>query len=107
MQLPYQGEFGQVAELSASLNLMEARQWMDFPQLGCWRLHSTGGIEGQSKLAHASFIPNALYSPGIATNFAFWSVVRARWARQTLWPDLTDEPMEEIFQKRLDRLRRG
>jgi hypothetical protein len=53
-----------------------------------------------NELAHASFVPIALYSDGLATNFALWSVARVRWLRQTRWPNLEDKPMIEILENR-------
>jgi hypothetical protein len=80
VQIPFTVE--EVSKEAAWLNFLEARLWTDFPQLGCWQLH-------HNELAHASFIPNALYCDGLATNFALWSVARARWLRRAhaLLPD--------------------
>jgi hypothetical protein len=91
VQIPFTAE--EVAKEVAWLNFLEARQWTDFPQLGCWQIHN-------NELAHASFVPNALYSDGLATNFALWSIARARWLRQTRWPNLEDKPMIEILKNR-------
>jgi hypothetical protein len=40
------------------------------------------------------------FADGLATNFAFWSIARARWLRQTRWPNLEDKPMIEILKNR-------
>jgi hypothetical protein len=92
--------FEEIAKSSGLLNFLEANDWTDFPQLGCWQAHNIDGSEQQFGLAHASFVPNALYSPGLATNFAIWSVARARWLRQKIGPKLKDKPMGEIIAKR-------
>jgi hypothetical protein len=97
IQIPFLTAIEEISKESALLNFLEASRWTDFPQLGCWQLHG-GGVSNE--LAHASFVPNALYSDGIATNFAFWSVARVRWLRQERWPNLEDKPMNEILEKR-------
>jgi hypothetical protein len=48
-----------------------------------------------------SFVPNAHYRPGLATNIALWMISRARWLRQTRWPDLEDKTMMEIMKERV------
>jgi hypothetical protein len=80
------------------LNYWEANNWTDFPQLGCWVDYKIGEKIG---LAHASFVPNALYRDGLATNFAIWSIARVRWLRHDYFPELKDKPMEEILNERL------
>jgi hypothetical protein len=85
------------------LNYSEANRWTDFPQLGCWQPRNSGGSEQQIALAHASFVPNALYAAGLATNFAFWSLARVRCIRQEFWPKLEDKPMSEILKKRFGK----
>jgi hypothetical protein len=104
IQAPFLATFEEIAKWSALLNYSEANRWTDFPQLGCWQPHNIGGSEQQIALSHASFIPNALYSPGLATNFAIWSVARVRWIREEFWPRLEDKPMYEIINKRLENL---
>ena len=101
IQLPFPGTAEEIAKLSALLNFWEASRWTDFPQLGCWQPHDYGGVDGTRLLAHASFVPNVLHRKGLATNFAIWSVSRARWARQERWPELEDKPMNEIIEKRM------
>jgi hypothetical protein len=91
VQIPFTAE--EISKEVAWLNFLEARSWTDFPQLGCWQIH-------HNELAHVSFVPNAFYADGLATNFAFWSVARARWLRQTRWPKLEDKPMIEILKNR-------
>ena len=99
IQFPYLAALKEIAKLSALLNFSEANSWTDFPQLGCWVLD--GSDKEKSGLAHASFVPNALYKAGLATNFAIWSVGRARWVRQTFFPELKDKSMDEILAERL------
>ena len=98
IQIPFLMTIEEVSKESAMLNFLEASHWTDFPQLGCWQLHGDGE---RLDLAHASFVPNAMYSEGVATNFAFWSIARARWVRQERWPNLEDKPMSEILRVRL------
>jgi hypothetical protein len=97
VQIPFTAE--EISTEVAWLNFLEARSWTDFPQLGCWQnnLHDEEANKG---LVHVSFVPNAFYADGLATNFAHWSVARARWLRQTRWPNLEDKPMIEILKNR-------
>jgi hypothetical protein len=99
IQIPFSQVDTKIQEDSAFLNFLEARRWTDFPQLGCW--HPLTVADGKSRLAHTSFVPNALCADGIATNFAIWSVARVRWLRSELWPNLEDKPMSEVLQKRV------
>ena len=103
IHIPFLTTIEEISKESAMLNFLEASRWTDFPQLGCWQLHGEG--EKRYGLAHASFVPNALYSEGLATNFAFWSIARARWVRQQRWPNLDDKPMGEILQAHLALLK--
>lgn len=82
VQLPTLPDQDQAVEHVASLNLLEAEGWTDFPQLGCWATRETE--EGGHEIAHASFIPNALGRPGIAENYIYWSLARVKWAEQML-----------------------
>jgi hypothetical protein len=82
VQLPALPDKDQAVEHAASLNLLEAETWTDFPQLGCWATRETD--EGGHEIAHASFIPNALSGPGIAENYIYWSLARVRWAEHML-----------------------
>jgi hypothetical protein len=104
IQSPFLTSAEEIAKESAFLNFLEASQWMDFPQLGCWQPHEIEGVDGKTALAHASFVPNVLYQHGVATNFAMWSVGRARWLRQERWPELEDKPMGEIIEKRIGEI---
>jgi hypothetical protein len=101
VQIPFTAD-EEISKEVAWLNFLEARSWTDFPQLGCWQIHHNGNT---NELAHASFVPNALYADDLATNFAFWSIARARWLRQTRWPNLEDKPMIEILENRRDHAR--
>lgn len=98
LELPFQFEKDAALRLGAELNFLEARLWTDSPQLGCWQIRERG--EDQSGLAHSSFIPNALFTKGLVTNFAFWSIGRAQWVRRKMWPDLSDLTMAEILESR-------
>jgi hypothetical protein len=82
IQLPAVPDQDQAVEHAASLNLLEAETWTDFPQLGCWATREAE--EGGHEIAHASFIPNALSGPGIAENYIYWSLARVKWAEQML-----------------------
>jgi hypothetical protein len=96
--LPFSGDALSISKESATLNFMEAISWTNFPQLGCWHSHQSRG--GGKGLAFSSFLPNALYQPGLATNMALWLLGRARWARERGWPDLQDQTMLQVLQNR-------
>ena len=103
IQLPFLATLEEIAKWSALLNYSEANCWTDFPQLGCWQPHNIDSSEQKTALAHASFVPNAVYAAGLVTNFAFWSLGRVRWIRQEFWPKLEDKPMGEILKKRFGK----
>ena len=98
--MPFFGEPKVIANECAGLNLLETL-WTDIPQFGCWHPHASRGE--QEGLAFSTFVPNALYQSEIATQIAFWMLQRARWLRQERWPHLSDKPVLEILQGRLNK----
>lgn len=99
IQLPFRSTSeAEIADKAALLNCWETIRSTGIPQLGCW--HSRMLDDESYELAHTTFVPNKLAQPGIATNLAFWSLNRARWARHKLWPDLKDLTMAEILSAR-------
>ncbi|HEY7247634.1 MAG TPA: hypothetical protein VH678_27500 [Xanthobacteraceae bacterium] len=97
LQVPYFAELEMIARECADLNALESGSWTGFPQLGCWHWQESRGTQGG--LAFTSFIPNALYQPGIATNLAIWLVARSRWLRQIKWPDAVDQPSSPLSRR--------
>jgi hypothetical protein len=71
-----------ISRLAAFLNQSEAADWTNIPQLGCW--HRRLLPDEKAELAHTSFVPNVLGTEGLATNFALWTLARARWAHNML-----------------------
>ena len=60
-----------------------------------------GSDPNESKmLAFTSFLPNALYRPGLATQIAFWMMERTYWLRNLWYPNIKDATMLEILNKR-------
>jgi hypothetical protein len=47
------------------------------------------------------FIPNLAYAPGVAENVALYCLTRARWVRESFFPQLVDDTMEAILSRRL------
>jgi hypothetical protein len=76
LTLPTLGDMKSIADRCASLNLMET-MWTDIPQFGCW--YPFYLEDDRACLAFSTFIPNALYGPGIASQMVFWLYERARW----------------------------
>jgi hypothetical protein len=54
----------------------------------------------QQGVAFALFMPNALYRPITATNIAFSFLLRARWARELMFPDLQDATIIDVLERR-------
>ena len=100
LQAPFFGEPKIIANECAGFNLLETL-WTDIPQFGSWHPHASRGE--QEGLAFSTFVPNALYQSGIATQIAFWMLQRARWLRQERWPHLSDKPILEILKGRLNK----
>lgn len=98
LQLPYFALDKTINEQCAFLNSMESL-WTDIPQFGCWHPYKSRG--DQEGLAFSSFVPNALYQPGIATHAALWMLQRVGWVHDLMWPDLEDKPIEQILKSRL------
>jgi hypothetical protein len=98
LRLPYSSDNLSTAKDAAMLNLRESAGWTDFPLLGCW--HSNKVRDDDHELAFSLFIPNALYQPGLATHVALWFLERARWARETLYPEAPNKTMVEIWKSR-------
>lgn len=102
LQLPYSGDGLMMAQQAAELNFLETISWTGFPQLGSWHTAQNRGTE--EGVAFTLFVPSALYKPYIATNIAFWLLARARWVRETLYPDLQDLTMMQILEERFGPL---
>jgi hypothetical protein len=98
LQLPVIAEDLDVARLANELNYLEASSWTGFPLIGCWHSQKVGG---GTRPAFSTFVPNVLHQPGIATNVALWMLNRARWVRAERYPDLVDQPMIEILNRRM------
>ena len=99
LRLPFEFPLDRATDETAYLNFLEAMGWTNVPQFGCWHPERIG--EDRAWLAHTTFVPNALYQPGIVLAFAQWSAVRAGWVRQQRFPELTNLTMAEILEARL------
>jgi hypothetical protein len=69
----------QICANARLLNYLEAADWTDFPQLGCWHFQPLS--DEQRLLAHSCFIPNMFFGDGLVTNYGLWAIARALWAR--------------------------
>lgn len=100
IRLPVFGSRETAIETCARLNHLAPIDWSDVPVLGSW--HSREARRNEFAPSYGVFIPNILYADRLATNMAIWSINVARWARQTLWPDLEDLTMMKILSGRFD-----
>ena len=80
------------------LNYLGSTSWTEAPIHGTW--HPQELIPSTFCPAYGAFIPNALYSNGLAMNVALWNLSLARWARKKVWPQLTDKPNQDILAAR-------
>jgi hypothetical protein len=97
LQLPTFGTPDSIANDCAFYNLLDTF-WNDIPLFGCWHPSTSRG--GQESPAFSSFVPNALYSPGIASHTVLWLLDRARMVRRERFPQLEDKPMPQILNDR-------
>lgn len=102
LQLPLHDEKLVTARLAAELNLSEWIEWTHFPLMGCW--HSAKSRSGQDSVAFTLFMPNTLFKPTLSTHVAVWLLSRARWVRQSKFPNLKDATMAEILEGRFGKL---
>lgn len=73
-----------VCRQAAKLNLLEASNWTEFPQLGCWC--TTEVSKDLFQLGHCTFIPNSSFMPHLVAALAGWALERAWWATNVLRP---------------------
>jgi hypothetical protein len=100
LHVPIYGDENAMAHECEWLNFLEASSWTGVPLFGCWQPYAFEAGEGQKGATFTSLMPNALYRPGLAANMALWMIYRARWLRQTRWPDREDKTMMEIIKGR-------
>ena len=101
LQLPMTISFDEAATMSSAFNLSEQEAWTGFPLVGAWHAVGEGDDAG---IAFSSFVPNAFYMPGLAGQIAIWMIERARWVRENFYPDLIDDTMAQILERRFGRL---
>jgi hypothetical protein len=99
IRLPVMQSQTDSAQACMWLNHLASTSWTDAPIHGTWHPQATS--QGRYCPAYGAFIPNALYSEGLATNLALWNLSLTRWARQAVWPQLTDRPMQDILAARV------
>ena len=69
------------ADLAGYLNVLEARGDLLAPSYGAWCVDPRGP---QDVLAHALFVPNQMYRPGVSRDLAAVAIRRAQWAAEAL-----------------------
>ena len=63
--------------------------------LGCWVVEPNG-----TQPSFSSFIPNGLFSQGVATNVTLWQMALVRLVRKTFLAEVKDKSMAEILEDR-------
>jgi hypothetical protein len=105
LQIPLLLEAEQAATTCASLNYMESAVWskVEVPLIGSWSAQEMLNTDGAPSFypEFRCFLPNTMYRSQMAELFALYMMKRARWARQTLLPDVVDAPMSEIVLRRV------
>ena len=79
LELPMLFEDDEARHWAACLNRIEAESIDTPPLFGAWCT-----MPGSGAVSFVGFWPNVMYRPGTATNIAFWSWARSRFARQII-----------------------
>ena len=103
LQLPLWGSAERAAMMAGVLNRAEANRHTPGHLIGSWCSKTIGE---RSNPTFASFIPAALYQPGLLTNLVFSAAVRAQWVGRTLNPDADPEHVMDILFSRFQDWRR-
>ena len=102
--LPFTYTEEEAVQIACELNMNASRFDSTLATfLGSWHPREIGG--GWTA-AYGSFVPNALYQEGLATNLALWTVELALWAQRTIWPNLKNEKMTDVYLERMRGLAR-
>lgn len=95
--------YGTIQEIglhAMSLNLRQLRHHELPPGLGAWCAKTRGE---KVHLAHAQFIPNAAFRPGLALDAAILAISRALWVDGLFFPGAGDRSAVEILSRQLSR----
>lgn len=84
-----------------ALNRAELVELTGFPSLGAWTARDADG--GESRVVHATFLPNAYARPGMVQAVASFGYMRSQWAQERLLPaDVVErvrsgtEPLDQL-----------
>ena len=104
LKIPYFVETEQAFHTANFLNFLESTTWAGtgMPFTGSWTTRITSEPE-LICLAYGNFVPNFVYQSGLAENLVLWAINRARWIRESRYPDVVDLPMHEILSRRLNQ----
>ena len=80
LKLPLEQPAEEIRRLAHGLNRAEAVELTGFPQFGAWCCDPGN----ETTLAHAAFVPSALYDPGLISTLLFYTALRNEWAHQRL-----------------------
>ena len=80
LRLPIPQPAAEVQRVAHGLNRAEAQELTGFPQFGAWCQDPSNG----TALVFATFVPSALFDPGIASLLLFYNAMRNDWAKNRL-----------------------
>lgn len=99
LDLPPRFDKAGAAERALEFNRLEVCEFTRTPVTGSWCLGGRG-------LTHVSFLPNALYKPGVLVNMVIAAALRVQWVTETLFGYDMEEYYETAATHRRDRLAR-
>jgi hypothetical protein len=97
-QIPILGSRESASMIAGALNRTEADGKAPSHLIGSWCAKALGD---RSVPAFATFLPTALYKPGLLTSLAYSAVSRARWVAGVLEPNTEPENVVKLMFRRL------
>lgn len=107
LRLPMPMDRTTAARLAILTNCVEAIQDAQQTLLGSWAFWSPNEFDASVYLGFSAFLPNWRYGDGAATNAAVRLLGRLQWIRESHFPNLFNEPIQAILERRLSDQDRG
>jgi hypothetical protein len=106
LSLPHVSDAQSAQARASDMNYLEDREWSKFGVqfIGNWHADEWRGHGFVPEFS--CFIPNMVYSPGLAENLVLYAMARAKWARELSRPGATDLPMHAILERQFPNFRR-